>query len=251
LFVDTVFSNNFDEGSINADISSSVCAVIDVIRATSTIAALFGSGVRSIIIAPTIELAYNLKDVFPGRLLCGERAGIPPEGFDYGNSPLEFSRIELSGREIILKTTNGTESFLRAECCTGVFSLSALNFRYTMDKILDFTAGKQKDILLLCSGEMGRIAYDDVYMAGMAVKYILSKSAIFDYSDSSMIALSVVLGEKSMKNALEKSSSARALRKIGLQEDIQFCSRLDNYNIAVKAEMIETDAGILPLLKTV
>jgi len=149
LFVDTVFTNNFNEGSINADIRSSVCAVIDVIRATSTIAALFGSGVRSIIIAPTIELAYNLKEVFPGRLLCGERAGLPPEGFDYGNSPLEFSRTELLGREVVLKTTNGTESFMRAESCTAVFSLSALNFRYTMDKILNCTAGKQKNILFL------------------------------------------------------------------------------------------------------
>jgi len=98
---------------------------------------------------------------------------------------------------------------------------------------------------------VGRIAYDDVYIAGMAVKYILSKAVRFDYSDSSMIALSVVLGENSLKNALEKSASARALREIGLQEDIQFCSRLNNYNIAVKAEMIETDAGRLPLLKTV
>ncbi len=251
MVVDTVFSNNFDAGSLRTDIKSSVCAVIDVIRATSTIAALFGSGVQSIIIAPTIEIAYNLKDVFPERLLCGESAGIAPEGFDYGNSPLEFSRIELPGREVIIKTTNGTESFLKAGCCSAVFSLSALNFRYAMDKILDFAAGKQKDILLLCSGEMGRIAYDDVYIAGMAVKYILSKSAGFDYSDSSMVALSAVLGEKSIKNALEKSASACALRKIGLEEDIQFCSRLDNYNIAVRAEMIETDAGRLPLLKMV
>ncbi len=251
MVVDAVFSNNFSPDSLKADINSSVCAVIDVIRATSTIAALFGSGVQNIIIAPTIELAHSLKDIFPERLLCGEQEGLPPRGFDYGNSPLEFSGMELPGREVILKTTNGTETFLKAGFSPAIFSLSALNFRYTMDKILGYTMGKERDILLLCSGEMGRIAYDDVYIAGMAVKYILSKSAKFDYSDSAMAALSVVLGEKSMKNALEKSASACALRKIGLQEDIQFCARLNNYNIAVRAEMIETDAGRLPLLKMV
>jgi len=237
MIIDIALSNNFEPESLKVDIEDCVCAVIDVIRATSTIAALFGSGVKSIIIAPTLEQAYALKKDFPGRLLCGENKGLAPEGFDYGNSPLEFSRLDLSGKEAILKTTNGTVSFLRAVDSPAVFSLAALNFRHTMEAVLSCSLEMKKDILLICSGEMGRVAYDDTYIAGMAVKYILTRPGKFEFSDSAKLVLSSVLGEKSIEDALIKSTSAASLKKVGLGDDIAFCARLNNYNLAIKAKM--------------
>jgi len=114
LIVDVILSNNFNPENLKVGIGNSVCAVIDVIRATSTIATLFGSGVNSIIVAGTLDEAYSLKKAFPDRLLCGEKGGLKPNGFDHGNSPLEFSTVDLSGRQAILKTTNGTVAFMKA-----------------------------------------------------------------------------------------------------------------------------------------
>lgn len=235
MIIDVALSNNFEPGSLKVDIENCVCVVIDVIRATSTIAALFGSGVKSIIIASDLDQAYAFKRDFPKRLLCGENKGLPPEGFDYGNSPLEFSRLDLSGREAILKTTNGTVSFLKTGSSTDVFSLAALNFRKTMDTALNCALETKKNILLVCSGEMGKVAYDDTYIAGMAVKYILTKPGKYEFSDSSKLVLSSVLGEKSIEAALTKSTSAVSLKKVGLGDDIAFCARLNNYNLAIKA----------------
>jgi len=235
LIIDVALSNNFDPESLKVDIENSVCAVIDVIRATSTIAALFGGGVRSIIVAGTLDGAYSLKKAFPDRLLCGERGGLKPDGFDHGNSPLEFSTLDLSGRKAILKTTNGTAAFLKAAVSPAVFSLAALNFRHTMEDVLDNALKNKRDILFVCSGEMGKIAYDDAYIAGLAVKHLLSKPHDLIYSDSAKLVLSAVVGDRSLTGALSKSTSAQSLRGVGLGDDIEFCSRLNGYNLTIMA----------------
>lgn len=240
LIIDVALSNNFAPDSLKVDIENSVIAVIDIIRATSTIATLFGSGVKSIIVAGTLDEAYSLKKAFPEKLLCGEKGGLKPDGFDYGNSPLEFSTLDLSGRQAILKTTNGTVSFLKAAGSPAAFSLAALNFRHTMDDILDYGLKNEKDILFLCSGEMGRVAYDDVYIAGLGVKYFLSRPGDFIYSDSAKLVLSAVIGDSILADALLKSISADSLKKVGLGSDIEFCARLNGYNLTIKAGSCST-----------
>lgn len=244
LIVDVALSNNFAPESLRVDIDNSVIAVIDIIRATSTIATLFGSGVKSIIVAGTLNEAYSLKEAFPERLLCGEKGGLKPDGFDYGNSPLEFSTLDLPGRQAILKTTNGTVSFLKAAGSPAVFSLAALNFRHTMDDILDYALDHDKDILFLCSGEMGKVAYDDACIAGLAVKYFLSKPRDFIYTDSAKLVLSAVLGDRVLLNALLKSISADSLKKVGPGSDIEFCARLNGYNLTIKAVPYSTGQDI-------
>lgn len=239
MIVDVALSNNFDPEDLKVGMGNSVCAVIDIIRATSTIATLFGSGVNSIVVAGTLDEAYSLKKAYPDRLLCGEKGGLKPDGFDYGNSPLEFSTLDLSGRQAILKTTNGTVAFMKAAGSPAVFSLAALNFRHTMDDVLDNAQRNNRDILFLCSGEMGKIAYDDAYIAGLAVKYLLSKPCDLIYSDSAKLVLSAVLGDRSLPEAISKSVSAESLRGVGLGDDIPFCARLNGYNLTIRARSFD------------
>ena len=79
-----------------------VCIIVDVLRASSSCATLLDAGAESIAVAADVNKARALHDLAPaGTLLCGEVGGLPPEGFDYGNSPVEFSAIELSGRRVI------------------------------------------------------------------------------------------------------------------------------------------------------
>jgi len=85
--------------------------VIDVIRATTTIAVMFDQGATRVFVAGSVEEAREAALKMPGSLLCGERDVKPLPGFDYGNSPVQFSQLDLSGRELILTTTNGTRAF--------------------------------------------------------------------------------------------------------------------------------------------
>src|SRR5260221_3207450 len=90
--------------------------VVDVIRATTTLAVMLGQGCRCVLVAPGIAEARAVAQPDPGRyLLGGESGGVAPPGFDFGNSPREFAAAELAGREIVFATTNGTRP-LRA--CT-------------------------------------------------------------------------------------------------------------------------------------
>jgi 2-phosphosulfolactate phosphatase len=74
------------------DAAASVCVIVDVLRASSSIVTLLERGAGSVIAASDIEAARALSEKLPGYVLCGEKDGLPPEGFAYGNSPSEFSR---------------------------------------------------------------------------------------------------------------------------------------------------------------
>jgi 2-phosphosulfolactate phosphatase len=240
LIVHVVLTNQFKpENLIEVDIKNCVCAVIDVIRATSTIAAILGNGGKKIIITGNKKEAFKFKKIYYDYILCGEEGGLPPEGFDYGNSPLEISNLDIKNRNFIMMTTNGTQSFFKVEKCKSVFSLSILNLKYTLDCVLDKAKESGSDILFLCSGEKGKIAYDDAFVAGLAIKYLLSQPYNLSFTDTSKLVLSTAVSENDIVNALEKSYSAQSLRSIGLDNDIYFCSRLDKYKVAAVLNILK------------
>ena len=228
-----ILTNNFEPGDIGEiSIKDSVCAVIDTIRATSTIAAMLKDGSGNVIIAENKKEALKLKKILGGYILCGEEKGLPPYGFDYGNSPLEIAGINQKERNFILMTTNGTRSILKVKEALNTYTVSILNLYSSLNSVINSALERQSDILFLCSGEKGKIAYDDAFTAGLAVKYILSKPYKFEFSDSAKLVLSAALSEFDIIDALEKSCSARSLRSVGLGDDIAFCAQKNKYEVA-------------------
>ncbi|MCL4417130.1 MAG: 2-phosphosulfolactate phosphatase, partial [Actinobacteria bacterium] len=239
--IHVIFTNRFESREVaEVDLRNCVCGVIDTIRAASTIATIIGRGGKEVIIAENKRQAFIFKKIFTDYILCGEEGGLPPKRFDYGNSPLEISKPDFKDKGFIIMTTNGTQSIFKTRECPAVFILSILNMSYTVDTIVDYAARNQKDIVLLCSGEKGKIAYDDVYTAGIAVKYLLTKPLRFEFSDSAKLAMTVALTDSDVVNALEKSSSANSLRKVCLGDDIEFCSQLNKFKIAAKLYILNS-----------
>lgn len=235
--IHAVLTNNFKKEDISEiDINNTICAVIDTIRATSTIVTMIGCGADSVIIAEHKKEALRLKELFPESILCGEEGGLAPEGFDYGNSPFEISSIDNGRKNYILMTTNGTKSILRVKDFRDIFVLSILNLNFVLDMIARTANSVSSDILLLCSGEKGRIAYDDVYTAGLAVKYLLTRPNNFEFTDAAKLVLSAALSEFDINCALEKSISAKSLCAVSAdcRKDILFLSNLNFYRVAPK-----------------
>jgi 2-phosphosulfolactate phosphatase len=87
---------------------------IDVIRAFTTAAFAFAAGARDIIPVSTVEEAFALRERFPGSLAMGEVGGLPPEGFDFGNSPAALIGLDLGGRRLIQRTGAGTQGIVRS-----------------------------------------------------------------------------------------------------------------------------------------
>ncbi len=146
----------------------SVWLVVDLLRATTAMAAFFEAGGEALLPVATVEEARALKeDLGPGWLLLGERGGERPEGFDYGNSPREIRSAPLGGSRGIVATTNGTGALLRAEEAGGaVVAACARN----ADAAARFAARHGGDVAVLCAGLHGRLGLDDVFCAGLLVE---------------------------------------------------------------------------------
>src|SRR6266516_6426206 len=139
---------------------SAVGIVIDVLRATSTIAQALASGYERVLCCSEIEDARALRAELPDSLLGGERKAVRVEGFDVGASPREF--LEARARTLILSTTNGTRAILEtAQRCEEVVLGSLLNLSAVAAAVED-----ADDVVVVCAGFQEGFALDDAYCAG-------------------------------------------------------------------------------------
>ena len=142
--------------------------VVDVLRATSTIAQALASGYRRVLCCAEIEDALALRAQIPDSVVGGERKAVQVEGFDVGASPREF--LEPRAETLILSTTNGTRAILEtAERCEEVVLGSLLN----LDAVA--RAAASRDAVVVCAGFQGAFALDDAYCAGRIVQLVQSE----------------------------------------------------------------------------
>src|ERR687891_874338 len=139
--------------------------VVDVLRATSTIAQALASGYRRVLCCAEIEEARALRASTADALVGGERNAVRIEGFDVGASPREF--LEPRAESLVLSTTNGTRTILAAAAhCDEVVLGSLLN----LDAVVAYARGRGDDVAVLCAGFKGAFALDDAYCAGRIVE---------------------------------------------------------------------------------
>ena len=141
---------------------------------------------------------------------------------------------------MIFKSTNGTKSFFRLIDSEDVFAISLLNLGYSVKAMFDLAVRKNKDIFLVCSGTKGKITYEDVYTAGMAVEYFM-QLADLQLSDPARIALDVITANKELDTmaALEQFEYIERLKKWGYYEDLKFSARLDIYNVVSGLKVLD------------
>ena len=188
-----------------------VAVVIDVLRASSTITHALASGYRRVLAVDDVERAAGLRT--PGRVLAGERGCEAPPGFDLGNSP-QGTDPPL-GEELVLATTNGAPAVVAAaQEADDVLVGCLLN----LDAVC--AAIGARDVALMCAGTDGRAGIDDVYVAGR-ISALLSGPR----TDAALIAEAVAGAYPRPLAALAAGTGARALRRVGLDEDIAFCAQ--------------------------
>jgi 2-phosphosulfolactate phosphatase len=160
-------------------VDRSVCIVLDVLRASSTMLAMFQARARELRLAESPEAALAIAD---GRRdafwVCGERHGIKVEGFDYGNSPAEVAEADLSGREVIYVTSNGTNA-LRAVAAAPVVLVGSPRNEVAVVRLATREAvARECDILMLCAGDQGGygISLEDTFVAGMLTERFMKLS---------------------------------------------------------------------------
>ena len=185
--------------------------VIDVLRATSTIAQALAAGYERVLCVPEIDDARALRSELEDSVVGGERNAVRIDGFDVGASPREF--LEPLAGTLILSTTNGTRTIVTAAGrCERVLLGSLLN----LDAVAEAVRESGEDVAILCAGFKGAFALDDAYCAGRLVQALEGEP-----TDAALAAGLVAAAYPDAHTGL----TARTYGPPGLEDDILFCSR--------------------------
>lgn len=210
-------------------VEKSIVVIIDVLRATSTIATALYNGARAIIpvdsVAECIRIGKQIESI-----TAGERDGQIAEGLAYGNSPFEYPREFIEGKTLVLTTTNGTKllHMALAENAKGIITGSFPN----LSAVCDFLVQQNQPVILGCAAWKNRVNIEDTLFAGAVISRIGKYFSI--NCDSSQMA--AALYNQAQPNLFEfmkerNASHYRRLSGFGLDKDIRYCLTPDVANV--------------------
>jgi 2-phosphosulfolactate phosphatase len=101
-----------------------VVVVIDVLRAFSTACYAFAAGAVDITLVADVADAIRLKQETPAYRVIGEVGGMKVSDFDYGNSPAEMEKLDLTGIHLVQRTSSGTQGAVRANHASHLLAAS-------------------------------------------------------------------------------------------------------------------------------
>lgn len=210
------------------DLNNSVVVIIDVFRATSTIAAVLYNGARCVIpvdsIPKAIEISKNI-----GGIAAGERDGKVADGLEHGNSPLEYDREFIENKTLVLTTTNGTR-LLHMALDKGASTIVSGSFP-NLSAVCDYLTEEKRNVVLACAGWKDRFNLEDTLFAGAVIDRVKEHFTI--HCDSSLMAETMFLKNKNslLKFAPNLSHYHRLVERFGLIEDIRYCLTNDLANV--------------------
>ncbi|MDQ3683648.1 MAG: 2-phosphosulfolactate phosphatase [Bacteroidota bacterium] len=211
------------------DVNNSVVVVIDILRATSTIATVLYNGAKAVIPVESVEKCIRLGKNMEC-ITAGERDGKVAEGLQYGNSSFEYPRDFIAGKILVLTTTNGTKLLHMAltkgatEIITGCF----LNLSAVCGHLINM----KSNVILACAGWKDKVNIEDTLFAGAVVAKV--KTHFEMKCDASQIAACLYRQAKGDLYEFLKANDASHYHRLtgfGLEKDIRHCLTEDLANV--------------------
>lgn len=214
--------------------------VVDVLRATSAICTAIHHGVDKMIPVAGLEEARKYKA--EGYLVAAERNAIKQEGFDFGNSPFHYIDEDLSGKTIVISTTNGTQAIEAAKDSSTILIGSFLNISAIANWILQ----QDRNVIVLCAGWKNKFNLEDSIFAG-ALSLKLIQSGKFNTVCDSTIAAGYLYerANNDLYGFLEYSSHRKRLKDLHLENDIKYCLTEDQ----METIPVYMDGGLVNMSK--
>ena len=223
------------------------CAiVIDVLRATTTMATALQSGAEAIQVFADIDELFKVSKDWPAeqRLLAGERGGEKLEGFDLGNSPTECTPERVSGKRLFMSTTNGTRALERVQqvpiLMTAALTNRAALGRYLLQK-------QPHTIWIVAAGWRGGFSLEDTICAGaIACALRVERDSDCAGDDESIAAMALFeQWQTRLPQLLRYAHHGRGLAALGCGEDLDYCAQLDCLDIVP----LQTEPGVLKAVR--
>ena len=208
--------------------NKNVAVVVDALRASATAAYLLHHGAEEIIAVAEVEQAYAARKRYPDALLAGERGGLPPEGFDLGNSPRLIG--DVAGRRVIFTTTTGAGRLVACYSAPAVYMGTTVNAA----AVAKVVKSHETDIVLVPAGLMSDPHFDaqEDWVAATAVAMALDLP-IGEGEERCELWQRRITSE-GLPQLFATAPHAEKLRKVGLEADIPFCAQLDTVQIVPK-----------------
>lgn len=212
------------------------CAIaIDVLRATTTIAAAFDAGAEAVQVFSDLDKLLSESERWPvqSRIRAGERGGQKVEGFDLGNSPLDHSREQTEGKRLFMSTTNGTRCLQRIQEVPLVLTAALTTRQAVVDYLL---TNQPKTIWLVGSGWEGEYSLEDTVCAGAIIQRGIEQANLELAStignDSALAAMSLYCQwQTRLDKLLYQASHGQRLLSKDNTADINYCAQLDILDI--------------------
>jgi 2-phosphosulfolactate phosphatase len=214
------------------DVQGRTVAVIDVLRASTSVAVALANGARSVVPVADVDEAMTRARQFERSevVLAGERRMLAIPGFDIGNSPLEFSSAAVNGRTVVITTANGTRALLDLQGAAEVVVASYVN--HSVVAAMLRAAARSTDISIVCAGTEGHFSLEDAACAGRYVRSIITPSAAPAVNDA---ARACVLIDRKYGDNIAKifkdSAHGQALAEAGFGDDLLICAQVDSHAV--------------------
>lgn len=223
-----------------------VCAIaIDVLRATSTIAAALKSGAEAIQAFSDMDMLMEVSDKWPAelRLRGGERGGAKVAGCDLGNSPLDCTPEIVGGKRLFITTTNGTRTLQRIQGAKIVLAAALVNRQAIVDYVL---SQQPETVWMVGSGWEGDYSLEDSVCAGAIADSIVTKLNVplAEVAGNDELVASIALYRQWQDNLLDLfylASHGQRLVRLECFDDLKFCATPDTLDIIP----IQTSVGVL------
>jgi 2-phosphosulfolactate phosphatase len=217
------------------DVAGRTVVVVDVLRATTTIAVALSNGAKAVLPAASTEealrIAQNLER--DAVILAGERKSVRIEGFALGNSPAEFGPEVVSGKTIVMTTSNGTQALIAAQGAREIIAGAAVNFSAVVERARA-ALEEYDDLVILCAGGDKQFALEDAFAAGRLTKVLLPDGGLrrVAVNDGALAALELArhYGERWLR-ALRASAHGRELVELGFRRDLEVCAAQDTHPV--------------------
>ncbi|MDO4535081.1 MAG: 2-phosphosulfolactate phosphatase family protein [Clostridium perfringens] len=221
--IDLIISADYIEES---KIKEKVVVVIDMLRATTVITTALKNGAKSVIpiltVEETFEKAKELKNIGKEVVLGGERKALRIEGFDFSNSPLEYTKEKILNKTVVLSTTNGTRALNLCKGADLILIGSMINGLAVAKKLIELN----KDVVFINAGTNGEFSMDDFICTGYMIDNLLNEKSC-EVSDIAKTARYIYENNKDITSFIKNARHFNILTSLGLQEDLAYCSSKD------------------------
>ena len=211
-----------------------VVAVIDVLRASTSIAVALDNGARSVVPLESTDAAIMWSKQFDREkvVLAGEIKNLAIAGFDIGNSPKEFSPELVGGRTVLMTTTNGTRALLGLQGAREVVVAAYVNHA-AASAMLRTAVRADHDVAIVCAGHEGHFSLEDAACAGRYVRSISQRSQTSVILNDAACACELIdrrYGDN-IEKIFRESTHGQALVEAGFGEDLVACAAVDSHPV--------------------